>query len=103
MRYSFKITVRKYERSPVKDIRTVCINNITLVAKNSKFGGYYRSKYVKKQVGRFAYAAGSNAYPVLIPINEKVELYIVGFPSNPLSEEIMDDQVEISDVVKCNQ
>jgi len=98
IKYSFKVTFNKYERKTcLNDTRTINVSNITIVAKNAKFGCIYRSGYVKFQKGKFNYASGSNNYPILFPMGKKVEIFVTNFPCFPVLKTLR-DHIEISDI-----
>jgi len=86
--YSFTIEFDRYKRtSPtLQDVSSIVVSGITIYSKNNKFGKFTKSKYVKKQEGLFMNVAGSNSYPVLMPIQDKVLLHIEGFPKEPKLE-----------------
>lgn len=101
-KYSFKLVFKKYLRkSPsLQDVRSIYVSDICIVAKNSKHGGFYFSKYVSKITGKFHYAAGSVRYPILFPIKDKVVIQVEGFPKKPILEEFNEwkDFIFIEDI-----
>ncbi len=82
--YSFVIDFKKFVRkSPVlEDVQAIYVSGICIVAKNSKYGDFYKSKYVKEVKGKFAYGAGSHSSPILYPIKD-TQIIVHNFPKEP--------------------
>jgi hypothetical protein len=87
--YDFKIHF-----TPVKPttslvcIKAVYVSGICIVAKNSKFGDFYFSKYIKSIQGKFKHVCGSVRYPYLNTQGKKVILQITNFPVYPSLDNI---------------
>lgn len=100
--YNFKIVFKKYKRtSPIlQDVRSIYVSDICVVAKNSKHGQFYFSKYVSHLSGRFFNVAGSVRYPILYPIKNKVTIHVENFPKKPILEEFDEytDFISIEDI-----
>jgi hypothetical protein len=82
--YSFEIEFNRIKMdTELVAHQSIYVSGICILAKNNKFGGFYFSKYIKSKVGKFHNVCGSNRYPSLQPIKDKVLLKIEGFPRNP--------------------
>lgn len=82
--YSFVIDFKKFVRkSPVlEDVQAIYVSGICIMAKNSKYGDIYKSKYVKEVKGKFAYSAGSHSSPILYPVKD-TQIFVHNFPKEP--------------------
>ena len=87
--YNFEIHFNQIKpTTPLVCIKAVYISGICVVAKNSKFGNFYFSKYIKKLKGKFKQTCGSNKYPYLNAENKKVVLQITNFPIYPVLDNV---------------
>jgi hypothetical protein len=82
--YSFVINFRKYIRKipQLEDVKAIYVSGVCIIAKNSKYGDFYKSKYVKQVKGKFAYGAGSHASPILYPTKD-TQIIVHNFPKKP--------------------
>lgn len=102
MSYNFKIHVKPFKNtSPyLQEVRSIYVSGICIVAKNSKEGCFYYSKYAIKEQGNFHYVAGSIKYPALLP-KTRVIIKVTNFPRKPnlqLHLPEYKDYISISDI-----
>lgn len=62
---------------------SIYVSGICVIAKNSKFGDLYKSKYVNEIKGRICNIAGSHQYPILTS-KKNLIIKINNFPKYPL-------------------
>jgi hypothetical protein len=87
--YSFEIEV-KFGYVPehwIYELRKIVVRNTTIIAKNEKHGGLYRSKYIQSIAGTFVYVCGTVQYPILSPRKKSVLIKVAGFPKKPQAED----------------
>lgn len=82
--YSFEIDFKKFNRTnpTLEDVQAIYVSGICIMAKNSKYGNFYKSKYVKEVKGKFANGAGSHSYPILYPVKD-TKIIVQDFPKEP--------------------
>ena len=83
-KYSFDLHFNNPKsKSSLAIVSNIYINGVCIIAKNTRRGGLYISRYIENINGKFAYVAGSISTPMLYAEKGEIIIKVKDFPKNP--------------------